>query len=270
MYQLRSTDSDGQLVVFPLAQEKITIGRDSSNVIVLTDKDVSRKHAEIQIKSKGPFIKDLGSTNGTFVNNERISGERLLQIGDLISMGSNIFILKQVAVGAGDYQTDSISQDDLQKIHIKGTAAHEEPGKPLSVLDENTLQLKTSQLRDAALDKKVDVARYPRIHWIDQDKCYLLASPEFLIGRGPECHLRLSDPTVSLLHAAIKTTTDGIFIEDNKSDNGTYVNGQRISSVKLNDNAEIHIGKAMMKYYFDKPSLAQKLIDSFKSLIGSR
>lgn len=66
----------------------LSIGRDASNNIVLNDKMVSRKHAQLIIGSDGRvLIKDLGSSNGTFVNGNKIS-EQLLNAGDIVKCGT--------------------------------------------------------------------------------------------------------------------------------------------------------------------------------------
>ena len=64
------------------------IGRDASNHIVLNDKLVSRQHAKLTISDIGQVaIKDLGSSNGTFVNGNRIT-ESVLKSGDIVKCGS--------------------------------------------------------------------------------------------------------------------------------------------------------------------------------------
>ncbi len=63
-----------------------SIGRVPENTIVLRDMKASRKHAEIKISSDGCFIKDKGSTSGTYVNNERFSEEEILD-GDVVHIG---------------------------------------------------------------------------------------------------------------------------------------------------------------------------------------
>lgn len=61
--------------------EKITIGRDSSNNIVLDDPEVSRFHAELTRDASGSYLTDLSSTHGTFVDGQRISGAARLNPG---------------------------------------------------------------------------------------------------------------------------------------------------------------------------------------------
>ncbi|MDO9254564.1 MAG: FHA domain-containing protein [Bacteroidales bacterium] len=67
----------------------ITIGRDATNNIVLNDNTVSRNHAHLFISGNGQVvIKDLGSSNGTFVNGNKIS-EQMLRAGDVVKCGSS-------------------------------------------------------------------------------------------------------------------------------------------------------------------------------------
>ena len=66
---------------------KITIGRDTDNDVVVDNKLASRHHAMIQKIKDAYFIKDVGSTNGTFINEERIDVNHPVEalFGDMIS-----------------------------------------------------------------------------------------------------------------------------------------------------------------------------------------
>lgn len=77
----------------PLTGSGVTIGADSANDIVLTDSTVSRNHAEIRRSRRGLTITDLGSTNGTFVNGNRIAGSAQLKAGDEVGFGGARFRL---------------------------------------------------------------------------------------------------------------------------------------------------------------------------------
>ncbi len=67
--------------------EAILVGRDSlANVKLELDTRVSRKHAIIALKDE-PYVLDLSSTNGTFLNNSRITGRATIKDGDYISIG---------------------------------------------------------------------------------------------------------------------------------------------------------------------------------------
>lgn len=69
----------------------LTIGRDTTNDIIIDDVKISRHQAQLIISDSGKCsIVDLGSTNGTYVNNHRISGEVTLSDGDIVTIGSTI------------------------------------------------------------------------------------------------------------------------------------------------------------------------------------
>lgn len=75
---------------YPLLGSLVTLGRDYSADIVVDDPGVSRRHSEIRVTNDGPHlvtsIRDLNSTNGTFVNGDRITSQRL-QDGDRVTIG---------------------------------------------------------------------------------------------------------------------------------------------------------------------------------------
>jgi len=75
---------------FPVDRDLITIGRDPANTIQVDQENVSRQHAKLERISPSVFIEDLGSTNGTYLNDLAIKRERLRH-GDLIKIGGVVF-----------------------------------------------------------------------------------------------------------------------------------------------------------------------------------
>jgi two-component system, cell cycle response regulator len=73
-----------------LGNETLRIGRERGNQIVLPSDSVSRRHCRIDKRKSAWFVKDLGSTNGTYVNDELIE-EYQLRRGDQIKVGDTIF-----------------------------------------------------------------------------------------------------------------------------------------------------------------------------------
>jgi signal transduction histidine kinase/pSer/pThr/pTyr-binding forkhead associated (FHA) protein len=74
---------------YPIRDSVVLIGRDSSNTITLPDKKVSRKHASISPQGSEFLIEDLGSANGTMVNNRPVR-QQILKPGDEVRMGSTL------------------------------------------------------------------------------------------------------------------------------------------------------------------------------------
>lgn len=70
--------------IYILPQGEVLIGRDKICHICLDGELVSRKHAKITIRNNNPVIEDLQSDNGTFVNDVKLTGSRILQHGDRI------------------------------------------------------------------------------------------------------------------------------------------------------------------------------------------
>jgi hypothetical protein len=79
---------------FPLTKLEIKIGRAKQNDIVVPDLNVSRKHALIIKTDRGYLLKDLESTNGTYLNGERIT-EKFLKHNDFIKIGNATFTFKE-------------------------------------------------------------------------------------------------------------------------------------------------------------------------------
>ena len=77
--------------LIPLDRDQTTLGRDESCDYELVDDFASREHAVIRRNGGQYTILDLGSTNGTHVNDERIEGEHPLSAGDQIRVGHHIF-----------------------------------------------------------------------------------------------------------------------------------------------------------------------------------
>lgn len=71
-----------------LRDRPVTIGRMTECEVTVPDSNVSRRHAELRPVAHGWIVVDLGSTNGTLLNGGRLSGERLLGDGDIISVGA--------------------------------------------------------------------------------------------------------------------------------------------------------------------------------------
>ncbi len=76
--------------IYELNQGVVTLGRDITNDIVINDPEVSRHHCRLTQGGGGYTLEDLGSTNGTFVNGQRLTGARPLQPGDMVGLGETV------------------------------------------------------------------------------------------------------------------------------------------------------------------------------------
>jgi diguanylate cyclase (GGDEF)-like protein len=86
---------------YVLDDEEFTIGRDVTNSIVVDLDNVSRSHAKITTRQGRTYVQDLGSTNGTYLNDEEVLEETPLRSGDLVKVGGSIFKF----LSGGDIET---------------------------------------------------------------------------------------------------------------------------------------------------------------------
>lgn len=82
---------------FPLTQVPVTLGRHTDNTIVLSDPQASRHHASISWQAGTYVVQDLGSANGTYVNERRIAAPQPLRHGYVLRVGNTIFDVQQAA-----------------------------------------------------------------------------------------------------------------------------------------------------------------------------
>lgn len=98
--------------LFTLEKGTTVIGRSAKAGIPIKDSGVSRKHSEIKVRGEKAIIKDLGSTNGTFINNKRIT-KHVLQDGDRIQISSSTvfkFILSD--------ESEKVFHDELYRMGV--------------------------------------------------------------------------------------------------------------------------------------------------------
>lgn len=86
MSKLVLSPSSGAPVVHELADDLVTIGRSPESLIIIDDPSVSSHHAQLELVGEVYHLKDLGSTNGTKVN-QRVITSVVLQAGDRIRFG---------------------------------------------------------------------------------------------------------------------------------------------------------------------------------------
>ncbi|HEX7518358.1 MAG TPA: FHA domain-containing protein [Chthoniobacterales bacterium] len=106
----------GEQISHDLVDETVTIGRSAENFIRLDDISVSDRHAELIIANERCYLKDLGSTNGTLVNEEPITGVQL-RPGDRIRFG------KVEAWYEGDVASDAQPLPRLEAVEARPAEA---------------------------------------------------------------------------------------------------------------------------------------------------
>lgn len=129
---MRSGPTPGK--TFVLEKEETLLGRDLANDISISDPEVSRRHARFLMQGENIFVEDLGSTNGTFLNGERISNMQQLRAGDVVTLGENIVLIYEKASYDPDATVVSSQPVQMPKVEPQPVPApqpvHQAPPQP--------------------------------------------------------------------------------------------------------------------------------------------
>ena len=101
-FQLTMRTGPNPGTVYALEGDQIMIGRDATNDISINDAEVSRRHARLTFQGGKYILEDMGSTNGTYVNGQRLTGPRVLKPGEVVSLGEQIvFVFESIGGDPG-------------------------------------------------------------------------------------------------------------------------------------------------------------------------
>ena len=115
MPEITIRGGEGMRGRFPLAKERVTIGRSRESDIFLPDQWLSRHHAEIRRQGETHLLVDLGSKNGTLLNGTKIMREEHLKDGDVITLGEHTLT----------FHGDGVVQDDPEPMGTRVFSARE-------------------------------------------------------------------------------------------------------------------------------------------------
>jgi phosphoserine phosphatase RsbU/P len=162
MAELKIQTADGSRERFPLSKPRITIGRARSSDVFLPDQWLSRHHAAIEQKLGNHYLLDLGSKNGTLLNGERVTGDRRLRDGDIITLGEHVlaFSLEDEIEERPPEGTRVFSAKELSDIKTKPSIDPEELARQnriLGVLSEAAKQLIVHRPLGELFEKVLDL-----------------------------------------------------------------------------------------------------------------
>jgi hypothetical protein len=158
--------------VYNLDQTRVRIGREAGVDIVIDNPGVSRLHAELRKEGDGWTLTDMGSSNGTFLNGQKISATQLIKAGDEIGLGKYSVLFEKalaapVAPSAAARPAAPVA--DTGTMHIK---AHE----VTQLLNDASKQRRAQLVWEAGGQKGTH---------------YLADAPAVLVGMDDLCDLRV-------------------------------------------------------------------------------
>jgi ABC transport system ATP-binding/permease protein len=234
------------------------IGRDPQADIVVSDARVSWQHAVVERQGSGWQLQDAGSTNGTFVEGQRvrqvaITGTCTVRLGH----PDDGPLLRCTLIGAP-------ARADASPVQVQAATAMWKPDGPAAAsplvvppAPAGVAAPATPATPAAAAARAVPAAPSaaspppaaitPERASIDRSPSAVLSLPvrQLRIGRAADNDVVVSDLSVSRYHAELRRTSRGGYeIVDLDSHNGTYLNGQRVTAAPVTETDLIGVGPA--------------------------
>ena len=137
---------------FDIGAAAVTIGRVAQNDVQVEGTWVSRRHARIAWTGTEYIVEDLGSTNGTFVNGERVGVPRALRSGDFLQLGEQVELAFEVRVPAPVHEEPALPGMAPSPIGSAGSPLpYAPPSEPVPAQKESFLRRKSTRVWALAL-----------------------------------------------------------------------------------------------------------------------
>ena len=209
----------------------LVFGREAGCDVVVSGKDVSRRHAEIVHTPQGYVVVD-SSTNGTFVNEEQVQGQRILARTDVIRMGEEQFRFYAEAApltaSAAPAPALAASPEQLKHtVHGIEAVAPPSPPRPTGAAFASFL-VRSGGLMGQRLPVKTPVVN---------------------LGRADYNDIVLPDPSISTSHAKLQRREGVWVLVDLDSTNGTFVEGEQVKGeAPLGPGAMVRLGDVQLLF----------------------
>lgn len=197
------------------------LGREDGCEIRLRSQSVSRRHAELRLKSGRLTVKDLGSSNGTFVNGKRVD-QRVLRPQDEVRFDEESFRV---------HGPTDLNQTSLRPA-VSGDPTKVNPavGAPAGG---------TRVVRQPAARLEVFAGM--------SSKSFDLSRDSYTVGRSVQSDIVLPVDSVSARHAELKQSGGVWRLTDLRSTNGTFVNDSRVEDTELKAGDEVRFGEVVLR-----------------------
>ncbi len=209
---------------YVLSGRPVSLGRAADNAVVLDDASVSRHHARIEWQEGQPHLTDLGSANGTFVNNAAVAPD----VPQELTPGDNI----QIA----DFQL-ALREPPAGQTGRRDASARPLPGDKPALL---------TRADPASVTLVVNTQSWA--------KSFSIRGESATIGRDPANDICISEPVVSWHHARLEQVAGGYRILDLGSSNGLSCQDTQVADMLLADGDVLWIASEVSLTYRIAPA----------------
>src|SRR5712691_6952772 len=242
--------TDGREYV--IAAASLVFGREAGCDVVVPGKDVSRRHAEIVLTPKGYVLVD-SSTNGTFVNEERVEGQRILARADVLRLGDEQFrFYVDAAPATAAAPPPPGPAANPPQVAPPASAAASQVGAPGPAAPPPGA---ADRLRHTVHGLEAFVPAGGALASFLVRSGGLIGqrlavkTPIVNIGRADYNDLVVPDPSISTSHAKLQRREGVWVLVDLDSTNGTFVDGERVKGeAPLAPGATVRLGDVQLVF----------------------
>ena len=227
---------------YAIAGSSLVFGRDATCDVVVSGKDVSRRHAEIVQTPKGYLVVD-SSTNGTFVNEARVEGQRLLARADVIRIGDENFRFYADAA-------PQVAPNPQPGPAASAPPAVPQPPSPPPISPPAPPAGAGERLKQTTHGTPAPVlANFLVRSGAVKGQRLVVKTPVVNIGRADYNDLVIPDESVSTTHAKLQRREGVWVLVDLDSTNGTFVDGDRVKGeIALAPGAAVRFGDVSLVF----------------------
>jgi len=249
--------------------EGIPTNIDRKTAIFITDTEASKLHASLTIIGGELIIQDLGSTNGVYVNNKKIS-KSLVVNNDRIKVGTTIFMVTVVTddvaegrtfigVAPSKYSKQTHDFKKLSKVldekvtfnpDVKINPPYMIGSKAYELFLDIAETIPATIVEEEFDSKRLMDGYYFEVKIVSGDNegdVFHFYRKKITIGRTKD--LWIYDKSVSREHAEITLIGPGVFkIKDLGSQNGTFINGQRVQMSTFREREAVKLGDTVLSF----------------------
>lgn len=227
----------------------LVIGRDPARArLLLNDPQVSGAHCELSYTAGGVMLKDLASTNGTFVNGTRVQ-ERLLKYGDTVTLGVSPFT-SFVYIGGAPSQVEGTRalNPNLVPSQSPYTPATASAATAAQAVPQSEPQPDGAPSARRVIRKLSVPAMTPQVRFESgpmAGQSIPIQQPVIIGSQPAQAHIVVPSPQVSGAHCELHPTPQGLMLVDRGSATGTYLDPygqQRIAQQMLQPGQRVYLG----------------------------
>jgi ABC transport system ATP-binding/permease protein len=259
---------------YALKSAEVVIGRDSGVDIQIDSPGVSRRHARLVQEGDGYRVEDLGSSNGTFVNGQRLSGAHLLKHGDQIGLGLSVSLEYQVDQPVG--QATMLEGPTVESTLLESAPPAETGVNIRTAMGKSTVQDKwasqvnhppgvgATMISDEPLPAQASTTPQLSVTIAGgKARSYPLTQAEVTIGRAEDNQIVIDTRIVSRRHARLVRMDGGYLLEQlPEASNPLLLDGRPLNKTRLLQHGDtLRIGSldpgTMVTLVYQQPQQAQ-------------